>query len=168
MTRFLLALYLGLLAAAVGGILLLGNAQPARALSAPASAPAAVATAQPDGIDFSGLQPYWDQLQLLGQPLAAGLAPALLVWLTVNAAVWANLIANDDAQGTKKRRLALGSGIVFGLYATLHALAAAGLPIGVLPVTLALLDGIIRGFASGIVAALAYEFGSALLSKAAK
>jgi hypothetical protein len=151
--------------------LLLGNALPARALSAPAGAglpAAALLRASPlegGGIDLSALQPWADQLQLLLQPMAAGLPIALLVWLTVSALVWADLIKDDADAGKKKRRWALGSGIVFGIYASLAALSANALPAYMLPLILAVLDGIIRGIAAGIVAAFAYEAGSALLSR---
>jgi len=165
--RKLLAAYLFVLALLFGGIFLLGNAQPALAqpVRAAAALPAAVVRPEAGPIDLSGLQPYWDQVQQLLQPAAAGLAPALLVWLTVNALVWTGLIKEDDSAGKKKRTWALGSGILFGEYASLTALAATSLPIAVLPLILALLGGIIRGYAAGIVAAFVYEAGSALLAR---
>jgi len=165
--RKLITGYIILMAAVFGLILILGNAHPALAQGVRDGAALVQAVPKADGgsIDLSGLQPYWDQVQLLLQPVAAGLPIVLLIWLTVNALVWADLIKNDADAGTKKRRWALGSGIVFGLYAALHALAASTLPAAVLPLILAILDGIIRGVAAGVVAALLYEGGSALLQR---
>jgi hypothetical protein len=124
-----------------------------------------IASAGSGGIDLSALQPYTQEAQQLLGVAAAGLPIAFLVWLTTNAVTWVGLIKADADDGKYKRRWALGSGICFGIYASLAALATNMTTITALPLILALLDGIIRGVAAGIVAAFVYEAGSALLAR---
>lgn len=147
-----------LLAAAI--LLLLLGIPSRAALAAPrgqGEPPAAVT------LDLSGLQPYAAEIQDLAGVAVAGLPIALLVWLSTNAVVWVDLVKETNSTG--KRRWALGSGIVLGMYASLHALAANSTMIAIAPLILCILDGVIRGVFAGIVAAFAYEAGSALLNR---
>jgi hypothetical protein len=166
----LLALLIALLFLAVPAFTVAAASAAPAGLSpgpAPAAAFALLADPQPP-VDLSDLDGLIDAGQVVVDLMTAnigGIPVFLIVLLVVMASEFVGLA---DAEGDKarsqmlKQRLAMGTGIAFGLLASVLAIAPDPALIG-WQLAVALITGVVRGLLAGIVAALTYEVGRALI-----
>jgi hypothetical protein len=147
-------------------------AAPVRA-SPPGPAPAAallqLADPQPPP-DLSELDGLVDAGAVIVDLLTAnvgGIPIFLIVLLVVMAAEFVGLtdaIADPARAQMNKQRLAMGTGIAFGLLSSVLTITPDPELVG-WQLAVALIVGVIRGFLAGIIAALVYETGRALVKR---
>jgi hypothetical protein len=164
MYKAILTGYLAIMAVLFGLILLLSNAQPAQASASLARAEQVVETPTPappadlPPQDTSWLANYSEQAQELLAPAVAGIPIAFLVLVWTSGAAFVGLANTAKA----KRWWAIVTGLAFGLLASLQAIPATT-DLTTMAMILLLAGAVVRGLTAGILAALLYESGGALI-----
>lgn len=162
--RKLIVGYLILMAGVFGLLLILGNVHPALAQGVRDAAGQSVAAVQPDSgtVDLSWLDPWAAEGQQMLTLAVEGIPIGLFVLIWTSGAAFVGLAKTGD----QKRRWAVGSGMLFGLLASLSALAPDA-AITTIALIVLIAGAIVRGLTAGILAALVYELISAKLSPGA-
>jgi hypothetical protein len=162
--RKVVAGYLVVLAAVFGLAFLLGNAQPALAQAEPARAGQGLTIVQPDdpppSTDLTWLDPYLVEAQQLLAPAIAGIPITLFVLIWTSGASFVGLAITQ----LQKQRWAIGTGLAFGLLASLSSIPDTNALSTIATITL-IAGAVVRGLTAGILAALLYEGGRGLLSR---
>ncbi len=146
-------------------------ASPRFLLSPPGAAPAAALLEPQPPPDLSELAGLMDTAAIVADLLTAnigGIPVFLIVLLVVLAAEFGGLTeAKQDParEQMNKQRLALGTGISFGLLASVLIISPDPALVG-WQLAAAVITGVVRGLLAGILAALTYETGRALLNRA--
>jgi hypothetical protein len=162
--RKYIAGYLVVMAALFGLTFLLGNTQPALAQAAPArvgqEAVTPIAPADVPPPDLSWLSDYAAEAQQLLAPALAGAPIALLVLIWTSGASFVGLAVTQ----IQKQRWAIGTGLAFGLLASMSSLPDTTTLSTMTMITL-IAGAVVRGLTAGILAALLYESGRGLLNR---